>query len=53
MYFALYQTCLIRQSANSSVDCGHDKHAWEECENLDYIRRQKELQQVKDAQRNA
>ncbi|CCG22615.1 hypothetical protein CORT_0B09110 [Candida orthopsilosis Co 90-125] len=50
-YFALYQTCLIRQSANSSVDCKHDKHSWEECENLDLIRRRKELQQVKEQRR--
>ncbi|EGV60372.1 hypothetical protein PSN45_001866 [Yamadazyma tenuis] len=50
-YFALYQTCLIRQSANGSVDCGHDKHAWEECENLDLIRRKQELAQVKQARK--
>ncbi|KAK6463311.1 NADH-ubiquinone oxidoreductase B18 subunit (CI-B18) [Scheffersomyces coipomensis] len=47
-YFALYHTCLIRQSANSSVSCKHDKHAWEECENLDYIRRQNELKVAKE-----
>ncbi|CUM64531.1 uncharacterized protein PRCAT00002136001 [Priceomyces carsonii] len=47
-YFALYQTCLIRQSANSSVDCKHDKHSWEECENLDLIRRQTELKEAKE-----
>lgn len=47
-YYALYQTCLIRQSANSSVLCKHDKHAWEECQNLDLIRRKQELQEVKE-----
>ncbi|CAN3375419.1 hypothetical protein DIRU0_E06216 [Diutina rugosa] len=46
-YFALYNTCLIRQSANSSVDCHGDKHSWEECENLDLIRRKKELADLK------
>lgn len=47
-YFALYQTCLIRQSANSGVDCHHDKHVWEECEILDLNRRKEELRQVKE-----
>ncbi|KAI5955681.1 hypothetical protein KGF54_001183 [Candida jiufengensis] len=46
-YFALFQTCLIRQSANSSVSCKHDKHAWEECENLDLIRRKQILKEAK------
>ncbi|CAI5757914.1 unnamed protein product [Candida verbasci] len=50
-YFALYQTCLIRKSANSSVDCHHDKHSWEECENLDLIKRQKELKEIKAKRR--
>lgn len=50
-YFALYGTCLKRQSANSSVDCKHEKHSWEECENLDLIRRKKELEEVKDKRR--
>lgn len=50
--FALYHICLKRQSANSSVDCKHDKHVWEECENLDFIRRQKELEQAKEKRRS-
>ena len=50
-YFALHQICLIRQSANSSVLCKHDKHSWEECENLDFIRRQKELKEAKEQKR--
>jgi NADH dehydrogenase (ubiquinone) 1 beta subcomplex subunit 7 len=51
-YFALYQTCLIRQSANGKVDCGLDKHSWEECENLDFLRRKEELAKVKEAKKN-
>lgn len=51
-YFSLYHICLIRQSANSSVDCKHDKHSWEECENLDFIRRQQELKEVKEKRRS-
>ncbi|KAF3992170.1 hypothetical protein FT663_01305 [Candidozyma haemuli var. vulneris] len=47
-YFALYQTCLFRQSANGSVDCHHDKHVWEECEVLDLNRRKTELKEVKE-----
>lgn len=47
-YFALYQTCLFRQSANGSVDCHHDKHVWEECEILDLNRRKTELKEVKE-----
>lgn len=47
-YFALYQTCLFRQSANGSVDCHHDKHVWEECEILDLNRRKAELKEVKE-----
>lgn len=46
-YFALYQTCLFRQSANGSVDCHHDKHVWEECEIMDLNRRKAELKDVK------
>lgn len=46
-YFALYQTCLKRQSAKFSVDCHHDKHVWEECEVLDLKRRQDELKELK------
>ncbi|CAN3361134.1 hypothetical protein DICA3_F05490 [Diutina catenulata] len=51
-YYALFQTCLIRQSANSSVDCHHDKHLWEECQNLDLNRRRDELKQAKEARKN-
>ncbi|CAH2353258.1 hypothetical protein CLIB1423_10S00870 [[Candida] railenensis] len=47
-YYALYQICLTRQSANSSIECKLDKHAWEECENLDFIRRKKELADLKE-----
>ncbi|OBA18970.1 NADH-ubiquinone oxidoreductase B18 subunit (CI-B18) [Metschnikowia bicuspidata var. bicuspidata NRRL YB-4993] len=51
-YFALFQTCLIRQSANSSIDCHHDKHIWEECEALDLSRRKQELKEVKEKLRS-
>ena len=49
-YFALYRTCLIRQSSKS-IDCHHDKHAWEECEYLDLKRRKQELEEVKEKRR--
>lgn len=51
-YFVLFNTCLIRQSANSSVDCSGDKHSWEECENLDLIRRTKQLNDKKEELKN-
>lgn len=50
-YFALYQTCLRRQSVNSSVDCHHDKHVWEECEIMDLNRRKQELEELKEKMR--
>lgn len=50
-YFALYQTCLRRQSANSSVNCHHDKHVWEECEIMDLNRRKQELEELKEKMR--
>ncbi|CAK7903909.1 hypothetical protein CAAN1_13S03796 [[Candida] anglica] len=46
-YYALYKICLVRQSANSSIVCKQDKHSWEECENLDFKRRQQELSELK------
>ncbi len=51
-YYALHKICLVRQLADSSVDCTQDKHAWEECENLDFQRRQRELAAVKEQKRS-
>ncbi|EGW35086.1 NADH-ubiquinone oxidoreductase B18 subunit (CI-B18) [Spathaspora passalidarum NRRL Y-27907] len=50
-YYALYNTCLVRERNSSKIDCKHDKHAWEECEFLDLQRRKQELEEAKDKRR--
>lgn len=50
-YFALYLTCLKRQSASHTLDCHGDKHIWEECQFMDLNRRKEELQSVKQKMR--